>query len=179
MNLVDLIFTNDGREYLTPQHLIREIHDELIVHGGKVALTDLVPILNVDLNHIEDKAKELVTSSDGDITLVMGQLINTDYKDEMAEEINERLQQHGTITIPDLQKFYNLPADFIHTLIYERIGLQIKGQPDKHDPNVLFTQAYLAEYKARISGVMRAVTRPISLKSVSDRFKFPSRLFQG
>lgn len=37
--LVEVIYTTDGKEYLTPQHLQREIKDELFVHGGKQADT--------------------------------------------------------------------------------------------------------------------------------------------
>jgi hypothetical protein len=28
------VFTTDGKEYVTPQQLTREIRDELYVHGG-------------------------------------------------------------------------------------------------------------------------------------------------
>lgn len=33
--LIEVIFTNDGKEYLTPARLLKEIKDELLVHGGK------------------------------------------------------------------------------------------------------------------------------------------------
>ena len=36
LKLIDVIFTNDGKEYLTPQRLLKEIKDELIVHGGLI-----------------------------------------------------------------------------------------------------------------------------------------------
>lgn len=35
LGLVEVIYTTDGKEYLTPQQLEREIKDELFVHGGK------------------------------------------------------------------------------------------------------------------------------------------------
>lgn len=35
INLLDVIFTTDGKEYITPQYLIKEIKDELYVSGGK------------------------------------------------------------------------------------------------------------------------------------------------
>jgi hypothetical protein len=34
--LLDVIFTTDGKEYVTPQQLSREIQDELYVNGGKI-----------------------------------------------------------------------------------------------------------------------------------------------
>lgn len=35
MKLLDIIFTNDGKEYVTPKQLVTEMKDELYVHGGK------------------------------------------------------------------------------------------------------------------------------------------------
>jgi len=36
--LLDVIYTTDGKEYLTSQELEKEIRDELVVHGGKANL---------------------------------------------------------------------------------------------------------------------------------------------
>lgn len=33
---LDVVFTTDGKEYVTPQQLTREIRDELYVHGGSI-----------------------------------------------------------------------------------------------------------------------------------------------
>lgn len=35
LGLIEVIYTTDGKEYLTPQELEKEIKDELFVHGGK------------------------------------------------------------------------------------------------------------------------------------------------
>ena len=34
LNLIDVIYTIDGKEYLTPEELSKEIREELYVHGG-------------------------------------------------------------------------------------------------------------------------------------------------
>ena len=36
LKLIDVIYTLDGKEYLTPQELTKEIRDELVVHGGRI-----------------------------------------------------------------------------------------------------------------------------------------------
>jgi hypothetical protein len=36
LKLLDVVFTTDGKEYVTPQQLTREIRDELYVHGGSI-----------------------------------------------------------------------------------------------------------------------------------------------
>lgn len=33
-NLLEVIFTTDGREYITPQYLLKEVKDELYISGG-------------------------------------------------------------------------------------------------------------------------------------------------
>ena len=44
------------------------------------------------------------------------------YLDNLGREVNERLQQRGTIAVPSLTKEYDLPADFL----LEQVGsLQI------------------------------------------------------
>ena len=34
LKLIEVLYTSDGKEYITPQHLAKEIRDELTVHGG-------------------------------------------------------------------------------------------------------------------------------------------------
>ena len=57
--------------------------------------------------------------------MVLGQIISADYLDRVAEEINDRLQLEGTISIAVLTKEYNLPADFLFEQITSRLVLQI------------------------------------------------------
>lgn len=33
--LLDVVFTTDGKEYVTPAHLTKELKDEAFVEGGK------------------------------------------------------------------------------------------------------------------------------------------------
>lgn len=39
--LLEVLFTLDGKEYVTPQRLEREIRDELYLHGGRVNVVEL------------------------------------------------------------------------------------------------------------------------------------------
>jgi hypothetical protein len=36
---------------------------------------------------------------------------------KMKEEVNDRLQDQGHVTIPELTKLYDLPADFLSEVI--------------------------------------------------------------
>ena len=35
------------------------------------------------------------------------------YLDRLAEEVNDKLQEEGHVTIPDLTKQYDLPGDYL------------------------------------------------------------------
>jgi hypothetical protein len=57
---VQVYFTQDGKEYVTPEQLESEIRDELMQHGGKVGVLNLPTLLNIDLNHIEARLAEML-----------------------------------------------------------------------------------------------------------------------
>ena len=112
LRLIDVFFTNDGKEYVTPQQLVKEISEELYIHGGRINLTELVPLLNINYQTIEAKAQEIVQSRP-DVHQVTGQLIDDDYLNRVSEEINESLQLNGQIFVAELTKQYELPSDFL------------------------------------------------------------------
>jgi hypothetical protein len=35
--LLDVVYTTDGKEYLTPQEITKEIREELVVQGGEIS----------------------------------------------------------------------------------------------------------------------------------------------
>lgn len=172
---LDVIYTLDGKEYITPAQIAKEIRDELYVHGGRINIVDLQHILNVDLTHIESKANDIVKSS-RDIQLVLGQLIDETYLNQMAEEVNDRLQEAGHVTIAELCKLYDLPCDFLTEELSRRIGRIINGQMDTYDRGVIFTEAFVAQHKARIRGLFSAVTRPTPVSSLISQYKFQEHL---
>lgn len=175
-NLLDVIYTADGKEYLTHAELLREIKDELIVHGGRVNLADLTQILNVDYSHIEAKVTELL-KIDPTLELILGQLISRNYVDRIAEEIDDKLQDTGQISIADLTKHYDLPGDFLMDNVSKRLGVSIKGKADTFDPRVIYTEAFLSRHRARIRGVLHACTRPTPVPAMIKAFGFNERLF--
>lgn len=98
--------------------LYREIRDELYLNRGRVSIVDLAQSLNVDFSHVELQAQ---TVAKGDsIHIVLGQLVDSSYLDSVAEEINEKLQQAGTISISQITKDYDLPSEFLLEEIIKR-----------------------------------------------------------
>lgn len=174
-NLLEVIFTTDGREYITPQYLLKEIKDELYVCGGRVNLVELAKTLNVDLSHITSRISDIEKSSG--CTIIMGQLITKGYQKTIAEEINDRLQREGQITIADLTKIYDLPGDFLQSVVDRNLGKIIKAKQDKSDNRVFFTQAFIDQTKGILRGALRALTRPTQVSVILEATNLQERDF--
>ncbi|NXC41676.1 UFL1 ligase, partial [Penelope pileata] len=172
---LEVVHTLDGKEYVTPAQISREIRDELHVCGGRINIVDLQQIINVDLLHIENRANDIV-KSDKTIQLVLGQLINESYLDQLAEEINDKLQETGQVTISELCKAYDLPGDFLTQVLSRRLGRIIHGQLDQENRGVIFTEAFVSRHRARIRGLFSAITRPTPVSNLITRYGFQEHL---
>ncbi|XP_046403346.1 E3 UFM1-protein ligase 1 homolog [Ischnura elegans] len=178
LKLLDVLFTTDGKEYVTPQHLTKEILDELYVHGGRINLVELAKLLSVDLSQVEARVNEL-SSKDGrgDYTVILGQLIDKSYQTRVAQEINDCLQREGQVSISSLTRNYDLPGEFLQTLVERELGKTIDGKQDKQDPRLIFTEAFVARNRAIVRGALCAVTRPTTVASIISQCKIPESIF--
>uniref|UniRef100_A0AAX7V4B6 E3 UFM1-protein ligase 1 n=1 Tax=Astatotilapia calliptera TaxID=8154 RepID=A0AAX7V4B6_ASTCA len=152
---LDVVHTLDGKEYVTPAQISREIRDELYVHGGRINIVDLQQVYI-----------QFVHSNLGQIT----------YLDHLAEEVNDKLQEAGMISIAELCKSYDLPGDFLTEELSKRLGKIIQGEMDQYNRGVIFTPAFVARHKARIQGLFSAVTRPTPVSSMIGAFGFQEHL---
>ncbi|XP_063234235.1 LOW QUALITY PROTEIN: E3 UFM1-protein ligase 1 homolog [Bacillus rossius redtenbacheri] len=178
LQLLDVIFTNDGKEYLTPQQLVKEIRDELYVHGGRINLVELSKALNVDLSQVTARAAE-IERSDAGVSLVLGQLVDRSYLGRLAREVDERLAQHGQVTVGDLARQYDLPGDFLQSVVEKQLGKTIRGRQDRSDPRVFFTESFVARNTACVRGSLAACTRPTPIASLLGHLDVPERMFFG
>ncbi|KAM3602417.1 uncharacterized protein V6R79_003640 [Siganus canaliculatus] len=172
---LDVVHTLDGKEYITPAQISKEIRDELYVHGGRINIVDLQQILNVDFVHVESRANDIAKSDRG-IQIVLGQLIDDTYLDRLAEEVNDKLQEAGLISIAELCKNYDLPGDFLSEELSKRLGKLIQGEMDQDNRGIIFTPAFVARHKARIRGLFSAITRPTPVSSMIGAFGFQENL---
>lgn len=177
--LIDLIYTTDGKEYLTPAQLVQEIRGELYASGGRINLVDLAKAIGVDLAHINSHISD-VLKGQNDVHLVLGQLIDNTYIFKVATEINEKLQQLGQINVSDLTVQYDLPAEFLQQSVLERqLGKIIQGKQDKSDPKVFFTESFVARSKAKIRGALAGLTRPTPVTVILNQIGLSEKLFFG
>ncbi|XP_061756366.1 E3 UFM1-protein ligase 1 isoform X1 [Nerophis ophidion] len=172
---LDVVHTLDGKEYVTPAQINREIRDELHVHGGRINIVELQQIVNVDWVHVENKAND-IARTDKNIQLVLGQLIDNTYLNHLAEEINDKLQETGLISIAELCKSYDLPGDFLTEELTKRLGRVIQGEMDQSNQGVIFTPAFVARHKAKIRGLFSAITRPTQVSGMIGAFGLQEHL---
>uniref|UniRef100_A0A3B3QXE1 E3 UFM1-protein ligase 1 n=1 Tax=Paramormyrops kingsleyae TaxID=1676925 RepID=A0A3B3QXE1_9TELE len=172
---LDVVHTLDGKEYITPAQISREIRDELYIRGGEFTTCFSLQVINVDLVHVESRAND-IAKSDRNTQLVLGQLIDETYLDRLAEEVNDRLQEVGQVHVAELCKTHDLPGDFLTEVLSQRLGRIIQGQMDEYNRGVIFTQTFLARHRARICGLFSAVTRPTQLNHLINLYGFQEHL---
>ncbi|XP_004605735.2 E3 UFM1-protein ligase 1 isoform X1 [Sorex araneus] len=172
---LDVVHTLDGKEYITPAQISREMRDELHVRGGRVNIVDLQQVINVDLTHIENRISDII-KSEKHVQLVLGQLIDENYLDRLAEEVNDKLQESGQVTISELCKTYDLPGNFLTQALTHRLGRIINGHIDLDNRGVIFTEAFVSRHKARIRGLFSAITRPTPVNSLISKYGFQEQL---
>ncbi|VEN49343.1 unnamed protein product [Callosobruchus maculatus] len=175
-NMVELIFTSDGKEYLTPSQLVNEIKGELYDQGGRINLVELAKNIGVDLAHINTHLNE-VLKGQKDIQHVLGQLIDNSYISRITSEINEKLQQQGQISIGDLTIQYDLPAEFLQQIVDKNIGKTIFGKQDKNDSRVYYTESFIARTKSKIRGALAGLTRPTTVASILNQVDVNEKMF--
>ncbi|XP_036105119.1 E3 UFM1-protein ligase 1 isoform X1 [Molossus molossus] len=172
---LEVVHTLDGKEYVTPAQISKEMKDELHIRGGRVNIVDLQQVINVDLTHIENRIGDII-KSEKHVQLVLGQLIDESYLDQLAEEVNDKLQESGQVTISELCKTYDLPGNFLTQALTQRLGRIINGHIDLDNRGVIFTEAFVARHKARIRGLFSAITRPTAVNSLISKYGFQEQL---
>ncbi|CAG9768720.1 unnamed protein product [Ceutorhynchus assimilis] len=175
--ILDLIFTSDGKEYLTPAQLVTDIQNELFVSGGRINLGELAKIIGVDYGQITAHLNEVLRSRK-DIQNVLGQLIDSHYITRIAGEINEKLQQIGQINVGELTITYDLPADFLQQQVLEKhLGTLIFATQDKNDPKIFFTESFIARSKAKLKGCLSGIIRPTLVTTILVQTGISEKLF--
>ena len=123
LDLLDdtLLYTLNGKEYLTEARLDAEIKREVKRSGGRVPVTDLQPALNVDVAHCERRARALAADASNGVALVEGELITPAYFDAVAAETDEELREAGVIGVGELARRHGLSADLMTKALRERV----------------------------------------------------------
>lgn len=171
LNLVDLIFTRSGKEYLTPSQLLLEIQDELLTHGGRVNLTELPDILNVSLTYIE--AALVKITADPTVRLIRGELVTDDYLTSLIDDINDALSisDTGVDSLAAVATRYALPVDIVR----ETLQLHSERLQAEFDPasGSITSAAAVTQHYAAARGALRAATSVTLLADVAKDIGAP------
>ena len=178
LNIIDLIHTLDGKEYLTHDQLFLEIREEAMTQGGRVSLLTLQTNLNVDISYIEKFTSDLV-KSDNQWLVIQGDFINRRYLDKWSEELNDNLQDAGILSITDICTHHNFTKDFALNQIQQRIGHSIQGHIEHQNGDVLFTDGYLERQKSCIRGLLNATTQPLKVQNIFKRTMKEEKIFHN
>jgi hypothetical protein len=168
---LDVINTmSNFREFLTRKQLGLEIKDEILAHGGRVALTELQSAINVDITHI-DAAVAKICEEDPETIVLGGSEIVTDwYLDNIAAEASLFIEARGQCTVADLASRFDLPVAFMERSVRKRctgepdsaIAAQMRGQR-------LFTSAFVSRHESKVRGAFSALTRPVEIDDMVER----------
>ncbi len=60
MKAIELIYTLNAKELITPRQLQLEMDDEIISNGGRMELSDLQFLMNVDFSYIDQGIDNLI-----------------------------------------------------------------------------------------------------------------------
>eukprot|EP01117_Protostelium_nocturnum_P005705 TRINITY_DN205_c1_g1_i2.p1 TRINITY_DN205_c1_g1~~TRINITY_DN205_c1_g1_i2.p1 ORF type:complete len:738 (-),score=341.84 TRINITY_DN205_c1_g1_i2:37-2250(-) len=171
---IRVIYTLNGREYLTSNQLEKEIKEEIEASKGRINVTELVPLLNVDLGPIEKKVAEIVRNSHGSLIMIEGEIISNAYLDRLTMELNETLQERGFITLSDASLRFGLPLEVVERTLEKRSGSLIFGNIQNR---FIYTDNYLDHYMARVRGIFTAISRPTSIHNIISKNNFEESLF--
>jgi hypothetical protein len=172
--LGDEIFVQDAKEYVTHEHLEKEIMDEIIVHSGRVHLTEIQPNLNVDLRHVQDKAAK-IAKEDSSMRLIDGEVFTSDYLDSLSEEINQVLHEAGQLRLVELAAKYNITTQFMIEILTARLGSIVHGHMES---GMIYTPTYIDRETSCIRGAFSAITKPTPVASLQSIFDFDESLFE-
>ncbi|KAK1942053.1 E3 UFM1-protein ligase 1 [Phytophthora citrophthora] len=171
---LQVIHTRTGKQFLTPLQVQREIADYVALHGGRLSLTELEKLIDVDRTHVEKQTAALCRGNRGhkDTYHVVNngeELLTSWYLDGIMEDTNVLLQDSGTTSIGDLAQQFGFAVDYMRDVVRTRLGSILKA---RERDNVLYTNSYVTAQKSRLRGVFAAVTRPVFVPDVLRSFGF-------
>lgn len=179
LKLIDVIYSCDGKEIITSDHLRKEIEDEVYVNGGRVHLSELAITLNVDHQHVQNKANDLVRQRPDEYSLILGQLIHSNYKVTLAEQIGAWVLAHEQLGIADFAKKLDLPTEFLLKMVKDILPSVVDDFVVSSDGRTFYTADLMNKYKSTIAGALSAITKPTSLIGIIKRLDITESIFMS
>ncbi|EJW80325.1 hypothetical protein WUBG_08767, partial [Wuchereria bancrofti] len=156
---IDILFTTDGKEYVTRNHLLNEVKNECIGREGRVSLYDLAYTLNVDYEHIESTVSVIVKQG---------------YIDVLCKSLNERLMDDGIVSISQLAKTWDLPAEILNSLVLVEVGSKVDAI---RDGDALYTRSYLSAQRNILRAMLCGLTKVTPIARLQSELQLTNAMF--
>jgi hypothetical protein len=92
------------------------------------------------------------------------------YLDNMVEELGDSLADRGCLDLVNLTDKYQLPLVVMRQAVKDRLSMLADGC--SLDNNLIKTNSFADRELAKVRGIFRACTRPISMSTLATRYKF-------
>ena len=179
LSLIELIYTCDGEEFITPQHLLKEVEDATYVNGGRIQIHDLASDLNVDYQHVENAANELVRNKPEEYSVILGQIIHETYKKTLSKQILDTMMTDGQLSIGEFSKALDLPSEYLVNLVKDILPQISDDFVASPDGRTFYSSDIMDRYKSIISGTLSAITKPTPLANIIKRLDVPEKMFDN
>uniref|UniRef100_K3X8N2 E3 UFM1-protein ligase 1 homolog n=1 Tax=Globisporangium ultimum (strain ATCC 200006 / CBS 805.95 / DAOM BR144) TaxID=431595 RepID=K3X8N2_GLOUD len=179
LNKIQVVHTLTGKQFLTPTQIEREIQDYVTLNAGRISMTELQQLINVDRSYVEKYVAQLARNkknSSGSIYFVVNsgeEVVTNWYLDAIMEDTNTLLQESGTTTVGELAQQYGFTVEYMKEVVASRLGLILLAQ---ERGNVLYTHSFVESQKAQIRGVFSAITRPTFVPDITRLYRFEEKV---
>ena len=176
LKLVDLIMSTDGKEYITPVHLQKQIIESLNLFGnGRLAISELSEHVKVEFSTVERFVNEIIevnrmmSQNKRKISyfLINNQLISSTYFSNILAEIFEMVEFQGRLPFSNIALHYDLPLDILSNQLLPLIEKDARNFTIQNEPEtVIYAEKYQKLAKAKITGCLNAVAFPVSVVEI-------------
>lgn len=180
LKLLDVYFTVDGKEYVTPEQLAREIYEELNASGGRLSITDLPTVLRIDALRVEETISSLIRS-DPSLKRVENELLTSVHLSSIVDELLELLLEgSGQLSMPEIANRFELPLGFVQQGLIPRLASRAHqhGHRIHIEDQIIFTEGYGARQRAMIKGALSGSTQPVALSDLRENYHLNEALLR-
>ncbi|KAJ9445027.1 E3 UFM1-protein ligase 1-like protein [Diplonema papillatum] len=159
--LVDGVYTLDGREFVTKAQLANEVEAELAAAGGRLPLTDLPNLLNVTMVPHVERAVGEVLHRRRDAQIVCNEMCTEGYFEGIIQEIAAILEHGQVVLLTDVTRRHGLDAAAFAKKVEAAVdGGGLPGAVFDREGSALYTERFLARQRGVVRGALRGLTRP-------------------
>uniref|UniRef100_A0A0K0G1S3 E3 UFM1-protein ligase 1 homolog n=1 Tax=Strongyloides venezuelensis TaxID=75913 RepID=A0A0K0G1S3_STRVS len=162
-----------AKSILLKKRLQSEIMNECVGRKERVSMDDLVMPLNVDFEYIVEGVKE-ICSSDENFISFQSELYTKTFMDNLCNEISDKLDDVGTMSILSITKLFDLPTAIINTYVLNEIGNKIAAVKDG---DTIYTRRYLSAQKMYVAAILSSVTKVTPMEKIVSVIPVSENIF--